>query len=49
MPFSLFQRADMAMGDLSISYEREQVVDFTMPFLDLGKDENLYVKSYTYA
>ena len=27
----------MAMADLSISYEREQVVDFTMPFLDLGK------------
>ncbi len=31
------QRADLAMGDLSISYDREQVVDFTMPFLDLGK------------
>ncbi len=25
------------MGDLSISYEREQVVDFSMPFLDLGE------------
>ena len=31
------QRADLAMGDLTISYEREQVVDFTMPFLDLGE------------
>ena len=30
------QRADIAMGDLTISYEREQVVDFSMPFLDLG-------------
>jgi len=27
----------MAIADLSISYQREQVVDFTMPFLDLGK------------
>ena len=24
------------MADLSISYQREQVVDFSMPFLDLG-------------
>ena len=27
----------MAIADLSISYQRELVVDFTMPFLDLGK------------
>ena len=27
----------MAMADLTISFTREQVVDFTMPFLDLGK------------
>jgi len=25
------------MGDLTINFEREQVVDFTMPFLDLGE------------
>ena len=25
------------MADLSISFKREQVVDFSMPFLDLGK------------
>ena len=31
------QRADMAIADLSISYQRELVVDFTMPFLDLGE------------
>ena len=27
----------MAIADLSISYQRELVVDFTMPFLDLGE------------
>ena len=27
----------MAIADLSISYQRELVVDFAMPFLDLGK------------
>ena len=26
----------MAMADLTINYQREMVVDFTMPFLDLG-------------
>ncbi|CAB4060563.1 GRIN [Lepeophtheirus salmonis] len=26
----------MAIADLTINYQREQVVDFTMPFLDLG-------------
>ena len=29
-------RADMAVADLSINSEREEVVDFSMPFLDLG-------------
>ena len=33
----LKQRADVAMADLTINYEREMYVDFTMPFLDLGK------------
>ena len=32
------QRADLAMADLSINFKREQVVDFSMPFLDLGTD-----------
>ena len=32
------------MADLSISYQREQVVDFSMPFLDLGISL-LYVNS----
>lgn len=35
--FVSFQRADIAMADLTINYQREMVVDFTMPFLDLGK------------
>lgn len=33
---SLFQRADMAITDLTINYEREEAVDFTMPFMNLG-------------
>ncbi|KAF2346082.1 Ionotropic glutamate receptor L-glutamate and glycine-binding domain, partial [Trinorchestia longiramus] len=32
----LTQRADMAITDLTINYEREQAVDFTMPFMNLG-------------
>ena len=36
--FSLFsQKADLAIADLTITYEREQAVDFTMPFMNLGK------------
>nr|XP_053638564.1 glutamate receptor ionotropic, kainate 2-like [Cherax quadricarinatus] len=32
----LDQKADLAIGDLTITYEREQVVDFTMPWMNLG-------------
>ncbi|KAA0195338.1 hypothetical protein HAZT_HAZT002932 [Hyalella azteca] len=32
----LEQEADLAIGDLTITYEREQVVDFTMPWMNLG-------------
>lgn len=32
----LDQRADLAIADLTITYQREQVVDFTMPFMNLG-------------
>lgn len=32
----LEQRADLSAGDLTITYEREQAVDFTMPFMNLG-------------
>ncbi|KAG4074265.1 hypothetical protein HA402_008674 [Bradysia odoriphaga] len=32
----LEQRADIAIGDLTITFDREQAVDFTMPFMNLG-------------
>jgi len=32
----LLQKADLAIADLTITYEREQAVDFTMPFMNLG-------------
>ena len=30
------QKADMAIADLSITYEREKAVDFSNPFMTLG-------------
>ena len=30
------QKADLAIADLTITYEREQAVDFSMPFMNLG-------------
>ncbi|GAB6032835.1 hypothetical protein CHUAL_012037 [Chamberlinius hualienensis] len=46
------QEADIAIGDLTINYDRESAVDFTMPFMNLGisilykkpvkKDPNLF-------
>ena len=30
------QKADLAITDLTITYEREQAVDFSMPFMNLG-------------
>lgn len=32
----LFQRADLAITDLTITSDREKAVDFTMPFMNLG-------------
>ncbi|XP_055852888.1 glutamate receptor ionotropic, kainate 2 [Episyrphus balteatus] len=32
----LEQRADLAIADLTITFERENAVDFTMPFMNLG-------------
>ena len=32
----LAQKADLAITDLTITYEREQAVDFSMPFMNLG-------------
>ena len=35
--FLLFlQKADLAIADLSITYEREKAVDFSNPFMSLG-------------
>ncbi|XP_067125930.1 glutamate receptor ionotropic, kainate 2-like [Centruroides vittatus] len=30
------READIAVGDLTITYEREEAVDFTMPFMNVG-------------
>jgi len=48
----LDQKADLVVADITITYEREQGVDFTMPFMNLGvtilytkpnkKDPNLF-------
>lgn len=48
----LDRKADLVVADITITYEREKVVDFTMPFLNLGvtilyqkpnkKDPNLF-------
>lgn len=35
--FLFFQKADLAICDLTITYERRTAVDFTMPFMTLGK------------
>ena len=31
------QRADLGIVDFTITYEREEAVDFTMPFMNLGE------------
>ena len=33
---SPFQEADLAVASLTISFDREQVIDFTKPFMNLG-------------
>jgi ABC-type amino acid transport/signal transduction systems, periplasmic component/domain len=33
----LYGEADLAITDLTITRDRESVVDFTMPFMNLGK------------
>lgn len=34
---SFYQRADLAVTDLTITSEREEAIDFTIPFMNLGK------------
>lgn len=41
----LDQKADLAIADLTITYDREQAVDFTMPFMNLGE----YDRSLTFS
>ena len=43
---SFLQKADLAVADLTITYERETGVDFTMPFMNLGKRKK---PSYLYG
>jgi len=33
----VFQKADLAITDLTITFERESAVDFTHPFMSLGE------------
>jgi ABC-type amino acid transport substrate-binding protein len=33
----MFQEADLAITDLTITSEREEAVDFTTPFMTLGE------------
>ena len=37
--FVILQKADLAVGDITITYEREQAVDFTMPWMNLGNNQ----------
>jgi hypothetical protein len=36
----VFQKADLAITDLTITSEREAAVDFTHPFMSLGEQFN---------
>ena len=36
LSFVCLQKADLAIADLSITYEREKAVDFSNPFMTLG-------------
>jgi len=42
----LEQKADLAIGDLTITYDREQVVDFTTPFMPLGESQRYECSKY---
>lgn len=39
----LFQKADLAICDLTITHQRREVVDFSMPFMRLGRYLNVMV------
>lgn len=44
-----FQNADLALADLTISFAREQDIDFTKPFMDLGMRFILQVSGSCHA
>jgi ionotropic kainate glutamate receptor 2 len=35
-PLLPLQKADLAVGSMTINYARESVIDFTKPFMNLG-------------
>jgi ABC-type amino acid transport substrate-binding protein len=43
----LLQKVDLGIADLSITYEREQAVDFSLPFMNTGTDYNLTPFSFS--
>ena len=47
--FFSFQKADLAVADLTITYEREQGVDFTMPFMNLGNYKLFFLLTLMYT
>jgi hypothetical protein len=38
-----FQKADMAVIDLSITSQRQKAVDFTMPYMNTGEFFNFFI------
>lgn len=38
--FTPFQYADLAITDLTITADREEAIDFSIPFMNLGKFNN---------
>lgn len=34
--FCVSQKADLAVGSMTVTYAREKVIDFTKPFMNLG-------------
>lgn len=36
LPSLISQKADLAVGSMTINYARESVIDFTKPFMNLG-------------
>lgn len=43
----MFQRADLAITDLTINRDREKAVDFTTPFMNLGNLKHIFISGDT--